>query len=57
MTTIRYLTIHFAPTTQCVTVEINENTLNALMGAMDKHHGEITLKVSTYHEIATKMTP
>lgn len=54
--TTRYLTIHFAPMTACVVLEISEDKFNALADAMGGHTGLVKLKISTYHEIATKIS-
>lgn len=53
----RYLSIHFAPSMACVTLEISEGKYQSLVDAMSRHHGTITLRVSDNHEITTKMVP
>lgn len=54
--TTRYLTIHFAPQTACVTMEIPESKFTELYHAMGRHDGEVMLKISSHHEISTKVT-
>lgn len=45
--TKHYLTIHFAPMTACICVEIDEHKARNLRDALDEHTGKITMEVST----------
>ena len=42
-----YLTVHFAPSTECVTTSITVDQFESLKEAMHKHVGEIVLEVSS----------
>lgn len=52
---VRHLTVHFAPSTAYVVIQLNEDQYNHLMGAIDKHTGQIILEVSEYVKTATMM--
>lgn len=51
----RYLTIHFAPQTACITLEIPESKFAELSDAMGRHDGIVTLDVSSHQKISTKV--
>lgn len=53
--TSRYLRIHFAPYTACIQVQISESQFSELTAAIGKHDGEISLEVSEFHKISTKL--
>lgn len=50
-----FLKVHFVPRTACVAVNISEHIFNQLREAMGKHTGEITLEVSSHHQVSTKL--
>ena len=56
MTTKHYLTIHFAPMTACVCVEICERKANELRDALAKHVGKITISVTTETQATVRDT-
>ena len=55
MKVTRYLTVHFAPRTACVVLEISESVYGQLADAMDKHEGEIKLQITQEMHATTRL--